>query len=324
MDSALRALQSYTGIVMPHDLTLAEGAALFLFAAGAAGGIFAAEPTPYSKFSSKAAPKPLKGEASAKDELSSKGWQVPSRAGMAIIYALGTAAGAYAVASMAVEADSAGAGTFAGLRVPSLAGIGAVVSAAVTGRSAAAMGGLAAFAHFAKRELEITFVHSYSGSMPAQSALFISAVYGVVGWGLHHFAARVGTGAGLDASDAAGPGSVRRAVGGALFVGGMAVNAIHHVMLAKLREAAASKDGAKKYVIPRGGLFELVACPHYFGECLQWAGLAIALPTPLHVLWAAQSLSYLSGRAAHTTQWYRERFGGAYPSSRRHIIPFLY
>lgn len=324
MDSALRALQSYTGIVMPHDLSVAEGAALFLFAAGAAGGIFAAEPTPYSKFSSKAAPAPLKGKETDKKAAPATNWQVPSRAGMAIIYALGTAAGAYAVAGMALEADPVGAGAVAGLRVPSLAGLGAVVSAAVTGKSAAALGGLASLAHFAKRELEIMFVHSYSGSMPLQSALFISTVYGVVGWGLHHFAARAGTGAGLDAADAAGAGSVRRAVGGALFVGGMAVNAIHHVLLAKLRAAAVSKDGTKKYVIPRGGLFELVACPHYFGECLQWAGLAIAMPTPLHVLWAAQSLSYLSGRAAHTTQWYKDRFGDAYPASRRHIIPFLY
>jgi len=319
MEAFAQTLRSVAGVYCPEDLTITEGAALVLFAAGALGGLFAEEPTPYSKFSSKADPKA--GKAAAKD----KGLMVSSRAGMATIYALGTAAGVMAVRSMALEADQDGAASVAGVLVPSVAGLGTVLSDAVLGRSAAALGAVAAVAHFGKRELEVFFVHSYSGSMPLQSAAFISCVYGIVGWGLHHFAARAAASGGLDSDRSAGSwAAVRLQAGIAMFGGGMLVNAVHHAMLARQRAAAKSKDGSKAYVIPRGRLFELVACPHYLAESVQWAGLALALPTPLHILWAAQTVSYLSGRAAHTTAWYQSRFGDAYPASRRHMVPFLY
>ena len=169
MESIVRTLRSTAGIYCPEDLSITEAASLVLFAAGAVGGLFSEEPTPYSKFSSKADPKADKA-AAAKNH----GLMVTSRAGMATIYALGTAAGLLAVRQLALDADSEGASELAGVLFPSVAGVGTVIADAALGRSAAALGAVAAAAHFGKRELEVFFVHSYSGSMPLQSAAFIS------------------------------------------------------------------------------------------------------------------------------------------------------
>lgn len=52
------------------------------------------------------------------------------------------------------------------------------------------------------------------------------------------------------------------AVGIITFLVGETIVMYHHQLLADLRRGKTGKD-AKKYAIPRGGLFELVACPHY-------------------------------------------------------------
>ena len=85
-------------------------------------------------------------------------------------------------------------------------------------------------------------------------------------------------------------------------------------------------DGAqaKGYRVPVGGLFELVACPHYLCEVVAWTGAALAAPSMHTSLVAVWVLAMLSGRSAATTRWYRELFGNAYPSSRRHILPYIF
>lgn len=45
-----------------------------------------------------------------------------------------------------------------------------------------------------------------------------------------------------------------------IFVLGEFINFAHHAILATLRP-----KGGSKYVIPTGGLFSMVICPHYFG-----------------------------------------------------------
>lgn len=59
--------------------------------------------------------------------------------------------------------------------------------------------------------------------------------------------------------------------GVALFFVGMGINIHSDYTLLSLR-----KPGEKGYKIPRGGLFEYVSGANYFGECLEWAGFALA------------------------------------------------
>jgi protein-S-isoprenylcysteine O-methyltransferase Ste14 len=105
--------------------------------------------------------------------------------------------------------------------------------------------------------------------------------------------------------------------GAALFLGGMAVNWSADARLRHLR-----RPGAADYAIPRGGLFELVSCPNYLGELVEWAGWAIATWSPAGLAFAVWTAANLVPRALAHHRWYRDRFPD-YPPRRRAILPFL-
>jgi hypothetical protein len=165
--------------------------------------------------------------------------------------------------------------------------------------------------HFAKRILEVLVLHDFSGS-PTEEApvsLVVGGFYAMVTWLFMRDGARTGA----------------HAVAGGAVLGfvGMIGNLYHHVLLRRLRSNAVP-GAAKQYHVPRGGLFEFVACPHYFFEIMTFVGAACMTQTVhtfLVVFWVA---CMLSGRSVATTQWYVKRFGAEYPSSRRHIIPLLF
>ena len=79
---------------------------------------------------------------------------------------------------------------------------------------------------------------------------------------------------------------------------------------------------ASGYVIPRGGAFRWVSCPHYLGELLAWTGLALATWCPGGLFVLAVSAANLVPRARATHRWYQEELAG-YPPGRRALIPFL-
>ncbi|MEQ1438928.1 DUF1295 domain-containing protein [Fontimonas sp. SYSU GA230001] len=103
--------------------------------------------------------------------------------------------------------------------------------------------------------------------------------------------------------------------GAALFVAGYHINRKADRMLAALR-----KPGETGYRIPRGWLYEKISCPNYFGECLIWAGWAIATWSSAGVVFVLWTLANLLPRALSTHRWYREKFPD-YPSARRAVIP---
>lgn len=106
--------------------------------------------------------------------------------------------------------------------------------------------------------------------------------------------------------------------GCAVFVCGFVIHVRSDSTLRNLRG-----PGETGYKIPRGGLFEWVACPNYFGEVLEWAGWALASWSPAGLAFALFTAANLVPRADAHWRWYRERFP-EYPSERKRVIPYLF
>merc|ERR1711865_577718 len=166
------------------------------------------------------------------------------------------------------------------------------------------------FVHYAKRELEVGFVHKYSGEINLPASALISIAYGFTAVGTSYYTAN-STSTALQSSDV---------LGAAMFLVGQAGNGWHHWSLAQLRSPGAKKN----YVIPSAGLFRSVACPHYLFELIGWYGVAVCSGTLFGVLNALSMTHYLAGRSYNTTRWYKSKFGSQYPSSRKHLIPGLF
>ena len=107
-------------------------------------------------------------------------------------------------------------------------------------------------------------------------------------------------------------------IGIALFVAGYAINQWADHVLFHLR-----KPGETGYKIPRGGLYELISCPNYLGEIIEWSGWAILTWSPAGLLFALWTIANLLPRARSNHRWYKERFP-EYPAKRRAIIPLLF
>eukprot|EP01052_Picozoa_sp_SAG31_P039950 SAG31_NODE_5664_length_2395_cov_1.436847_1_plen_262_part_00 len=165
------------------------------------------------------------------------GVSLPTRAGMVLLYSpAGILAAVWAWSTVA-------ASTTDHLEVRSL------LPAALTA------------AHFTKRVLECLFLHKYSGTMPLLSSLNICFFYTLISWTVCWYSAAV---------DAASYSARAQQAGVVFFIVGLLGNCYHHWLLASLR-----KPGETGYKVPSGGLFELVAAPHYLFELIGWYGLAL-------------------------------------------------
>lgn len=107
-------------------------------------------------------------------------------------------------------------------------------------------------------------------------------------------------------------------VGALVFVLGFAINQHADWVLMNLR-----KPGETGYKIPRGGLYEFITCPNYFGELLEWTGFAIASWSLPGLAFALYTFANLAPRARDHHRWYLEKFTD-YPKTRRVIIPFVW
>ncbi len=111
---------------------------------------------------------------------------------------------------------------------------------------------------------------------------------------------------------------LRFVLGIALFGLGMWINHDADARLRRLR-----KPGESEYRVPRGGLFEYVSCPNYFGEILEWIGWAILTWSLAGVAFAFYTLANLAPRAAANHRWCRETLPD-YPTRRRALVPFIW
>jgi 3-oxo-5-alpha-steroid 4-dehydrogenase len=169
------------------------------------------------------------------------------------------------------------------------------------------------FVHFFKRSLEVAFLHSYSGTMPAASGNVIGLYYALITLLVASTAVPMHTIASVPLLQ----------FGLISFTVGELGNLHHHYLLSKLRRSSDSKS--KRYVPPKGGLFACVAAPHYFFELVAWLGMACVAQQLNSFLVFASMASYLGGRAVKTNEFYRETFGGkAWPRSRKALIPGIY
>ncbi len=105
--------------------------------------------------------------------------------------------------------------------------------------------------------------------------------------------------------------------GAVLFLAGMLVNRRADATLRALRPS-----GETGYGVPRGGLYELVSCPNYLGEIVEWLGWAVATWSLPGAAFAAWTIANLLPRALAHHRWYRSQFPD-YPAERRAVIPWL-
>jgi len=106
-------------------------------------------------------------------------------------------------------------------------------------------------------------------------------------------------------------------LGGIIFITGFIINQAADKTLIGLRSG-----GKKGYYIPRGGLFNYIFCPNFFGEIIEWLGFAIlcwSLPALSFFIW---TVSNLVPRALDHHRWYKKQFPD-YPANRKAVLPYL-
>ncbi len=112
--------------------------------------------------------------------------------------------------------------------------------------------------------------------------------------------------------------SVRVCVGIALFAAGFLTHVWADRDLRRLRT-----PGDEGYKIPRGGLWEYVSNPNYFGEITEWCGWALATWSLPGLGFAVFTIANLVPRAWANRRWYLDTFDD-YPRERKSVIPFVF
>ena len=101
-----------------------------------------------------------------------------------------------------------------------------------------------------------------------------------------------------------------------LFVLGLYINISSDNKLINLRKIK------KGYFIPKGGLFEHISCPNFFGEILEWFGFALMTFNIGSLSFFIWTCCNLIPRALAHHKWYKNKFN-EYPKERKAILPYL-
>lgn len=116
----------------------------------------------------------------------------------------------------------------------------------------------------------------------------------------------------------------RFGVGLAIYAAGMAINVSADYALLRLKsDQTGGKIVNNGYKIPKGGMFEWVSCPNYFGEIMEWFGWALVTCCWAPFLFFLNTCSILILRALAHHKWYLDKFGEDYPKNRKAVIPFV-
>ncbi|XP_071734691.1 uncharacterized protein [Rutidosis leptorrhynchoides] len=166
--------------------------------------------------------------------------------------------------------------------------------------------------HFLKRILEVLFVHNFSGSMMLDAAKTIGLSYSIS-------TATMIYAQYLCQECPDQPYVDLKYIGLGLFLIGVTGNFYHHNILSNLR-----KKGSKDYKIPKGGLFELVICPHYFFEIVEFIGVFCISQTTFTLCFTVGTMFLLIGRSHATRKWYVTKFGSKFSKDVKAIIPYVF
>jgi len=168
--------------------------------------------------------------------------------------------------------------------------------------------------HYLHRAFLYPFSLKKAASMPFSIILF-GIMFNVIntyiqGQWLFHFAP-------LENYQGAWFTDIRFIMGVLLFYCGYVINKHADYVLTNLR-----KPGETGYKIPRGGLYQFISCPNYFGEILTWTGWALATWSLAGAVFAIWTIANLAPRAISNHRWYRDQFPD-YPQNRKALIPFI-
>ncbi|XP_041357248.1 steroid 5-alpha-reductase DET2-like [Gigantopelta aegis] len=108
-----------------------------------------------------------------------------------------------------------------------------------------------------------------------------------------------------------------------LFIIGFVINRWADWKLRSLRSMDSYVEGSQEYLIPYGCLYELVSCPNYLGEFIQWIGWSIATWSLAGVVWCLFTAATFFPRSRHNHLWYKQQFE-LYPPDRKALIPWLF
>ncbi|KAL8241526.1 hypothetical protein R6Q59_014880 [Mikania micrantha] len=164
--------------------------------------------------------------------------------------------------------------------------------------------------HFLKRVIEVLLVHKYSGYIAFEAVIPISLSYAISTATMIY--AQYLSQASLE------PLIDLKHIGVALFLVGITGNFYHHLILSTLR-----KNDDKQYKIPKGGLFDLVTCPHYLFEIIGFIGVSCISQTMYSVCFLMGTISYLTGRSFATREWYVSKFGEKFNKDVKALVPYV-
>ncbi|KAF9675045.1 hypothetical protein SADUNF_Sadunf10G0190700 [Salix dunnii] len=165
--------------------------------------------------------------------------------------------------------------------------------------------------HYFKRVVEVLYVHKYSASgVVLDSAVVISSSY-FSATSTMIYGQYLTQGFPEPQLDLKYPGIL-------LFLLGTIGNFYHHQVLASLRT-----NDDKEYKIPKGGLFDLVICPHYLFEVLGFIGIFFISQTLYSFCFTLGTTVYLIGRSYATRRWYLSKFED-FPKDVKALIPYVF
>ncbi len=168
--------------------------------------------------------------------------------------------------------------------------------------------------HYAYRSYVFPFLMRDTGRrFPVLLILFAFVFNSLNGYANGHFLSSVSS-----VTDGSFLQNLRVCVGIAMFAAGFLTHVISDSTLRNLR-----KPGEEGYKIPRGGLFEYVTSPNYFGEILEWCGWAVATWSLAGLAFAVFTVANLVPRAWSNRKWYLATFPD-YPRDRKSVIPFVF
>lgn len=163
---------------------------------------------------------------------------------------------------------------------------------------------------FLFHDVKVLFVHKYSGGMAVDTVIIITLGYFTT-TSITIYALSLTQGFPEPPVDLKYPGVV-------LFLVGIVGNFYHHHLLSSLRT---KNDNG--YKVPKGGLFGLVTCPHYFFEILIFLGISFISQTLYTFASTISTICYLMGRSYATRRWYLTKFDD-FPKDVKAIIPYVF